>query len=161
MREEEGHPRRWAILVALCAALLVIVIDNTVLHVAVPAIGDAFEASTGQLQAVIDAYVVVFAGLLITAGVVSDRYGRRRTVVAGLLVFGVASALAACGPRRRGAVGRQRVVPGPRGASGDRAGGLPSGPCPHRVGRRVGLFRGQWGAAALRGRRGRGVHRRR
>ncbi|GAA3367423.1 hypothetical protein GCM10017744_079490 [Streptomyces antimycoticus] len=59
---------------------------------------DAFEASTGRLQAVIDAYVVVFAGLLITAGVVSDRYGRRRTVVAGLLVFGVASALAAAAP---------------------------------------------------------------
>ncbi|WP_063726697.1 MFS transporter [Streptomyces sp. RTd22] len=98
MSDEEGHPRRWAILVALCAALLVIVIDNTVLHVAVPAIGHAFAASTGQLQAVIDAYVVVFAGLLITAGVLSDRYGRRRTVVVGLLVFGVASALAAAAP---------------------------------------------------------------
>ncbi|MER8156850.1 MFS transporter [Streptomyces sp. NPDC094472] len=98
MRDEEGHPRRWAILVALCAALLVIVIDNTVLHVAVPAIGDAFGAPTDQLQAVIDAYVVVFAGLLITAGVLCDRYGRRRTLVAGLLVFGAASALAAAAP---------------------------------------------------------------
>lgn len=98
MKDEEGHPRRWAILVALCAALLVIVIDNTVLHVAVPAIGDAFDASMDQLQAVIDAYVVVFAGLLITAGVLSDRYGRRRTLVAGLLVFGAASALAAAAP---------------------------------------------------------------
>ncbi|MBL1114315.1 MFS transporter [Streptomyces sp. 110] len=98
MSDEEGHPRRWAILVALCAALLVIVIDNTVLHVAVPAIGDAFDASTDQLQAVIDAYVVVFAGLLITAGVLSDRYGRRRTLVVGLLVFGAASALAAAAP---------------------------------------------------------------
>ncbi|MGA6154258.1 MFS transporter [Stenotrophomonas sp. NPDC087984] len=98
MRDEEGHPRRWAILVALCAALLVIVIDNTVLHVAVPAIGDAFDASTDQLQAVIDAYVVVFAGLLITAGVLSDRYGRRRTLVLGLLVFGAASGLAAAAP---------------------------------------------------------------
>lgn len=98
MSDEEGHPRRWAILVALCAALLVIVIDNTVLHVAVPAIGNAFDASTGQLQAVIDAYVVVFAGLLITAGVICDRYGRRRTVIVGLLVFGAASALAAAAP---------------------------------------------------------------
>ncbi|MGW7694752.1 MFS transporter [Streptomyces asiaticus] len=98
MSDGEGHPRRWAILVALCAALLVIVIDNTVLHVAVPAIGDAFDASTDQLQAVIDAYVVVFAGLLITAGVLSDRYGRRRTLVVGLLVFGAASALAAAAP---------------------------------------------------------------
>ncbi|GAA1251968.1 MFS transporter [Streptomyces javensis] len=98
MSDGEGHARRWAILVALCAALLVIVIDNTVLHVAVPAIGDAFDASTDQLQAVIDAYVVVFAGLLITAGVLSDRYGRRRALVVGLLVFGAASALAAAAP---------------------------------------------------------------
>lgn len=95
MAERGGHPRRWAILIALCAALLLIVLDNTVLHVAVPAIGRAFDASTGQLQAVVDAYVVVFAGLLITAGVLADRYGRRRVLVAGLVVFGVASALAA------------------------------------------------------------------
>ncbi|MBI0294327.1 MFS transporter [Streptomyces sp. PRKS01-29] len=98
MSDEEGHPRRWAILAALCAALLVIVVDNTVLHVAVPAVGDAFDASTDQLQAVIDAYVVVFAGLLITAGVLSDRYGRRRALVGGLLVLGAASAPAAAAP---------------------------------------------------------------
>ncbi|MER5770050.1 MFS transporter [Streptomyces sp. NPDC001985] len=87
----EGHPRRWLILVALCSALLVIVIDNTVLNVAMPSIGRAFNASTGELQAVLDSYVVVFGGLLVAAGVASDRYGRRRTMVIGLIVFAVTS----------------------------------------------------------------------
>ncbi|MGJ7906408.1 MFS transporter [Actinopolyspora sp. H202] len=93
-KDDEGHPRRWSILVALCAALLVIVMDNTIVNVAIPAIGKTFDASTTGLQAVIDAYVVVFAGLLISAGVASDRYGHRRTVLAGLLTFGAASAAA-------------------------------------------------------------------
>lgn len=91
MTEERGHPRRWLILVALCSALLVIVIDNTVLNVAMPSIGKAFDTSTGELQAVLDAYVVVLGGLLVAAGVVCDRYGRRRTMVIGLVVFGLAS----------------------------------------------------------------------
>ncbi len=89
--QEQGHPRRWLILVALCAALLVIVIDNTVLNVAMPSIGQAFAASTGELQAVLDAYVVMFGGLLVAAGVISDRYGRRRTMIIGLIVFALTS----------------------------------------------------------------------
>lgn len=89
-----GIPRRWSILAALCAALLLIVIDTTVANVAVPAIAREFGASTAALQAVIDAYVIVFAGLLVAAGVVSDRFGRRRTVLVGLTIFGLASASA-------------------------------------------------------------------
>ncbi|GAA2603909.1 MFS transporter [Streptomyces axinellae] len=92
---DEGHPRRRAILVAVCAALLVIVVDNTVLNVALPSIAAAFDASTAGLQAVLDAYAVVFSGLLITAGALSDRWGRRRAMVTGLVVLGVASAAAA------------------------------------------------------------------
>jgi DHA2 family multidrug resistance protein-like MFS transporter len=90
-----GHPRRWWILVAICAALLIIVVDNTVLSVALPAIAEQFDAGTSVLQAVVDAYVVVFAGLLVAAGVACDRYGRRRTVLVGLAVFAAASAAAA------------------------------------------------------------------
>ena len=71
---EDGHPRRWWILAAICASLLIIVIDNTVLSVALPAIAVAFDADTATLQAVVDAYVVVFAGLLVAAGVAADRY---------------------------------------------------------------------------------------
>ncbi|GAA2792727.1 hypothetical protein GCM10010470_29420 [Saccharopolyspora taberi] len=80
---------------AICAALLVIVVDNTVLNVAMPSIARSFDASTTAQQAVIAAYVVVFAGLLIAAGAASDRYGRRRAMLAGLAVLGVASAAAA------------------------------------------------------------------
>ncbi|UNS95501.1 MFS transporter [Streptomyces tubbatahanensis] len=92
---DQGHPRRWAILVAICAALLVIVVDNTVLNVALPSIAARFEASTAWQQAVLDAYTVVFSGLLITAGALSDRWGRRRAMVAGLVVLGLSSAAAA------------------------------------------------------------------
>ncbi|CAM04997.1 EmrB/QacA subfamily drug resistance transporter [Saccharopolyspora erythraea NRRL 2338] len=95
---DQGHPRRWLILVALCAALLVIVIDNTVLNVAIPEIGRTFDASTGELQAVLDSYVVVCGGLLVAAGALSDRCGRRRVMVAGLVVFGLTSAGAALAP---------------------------------------------------------------
>ncbi|MFE0761534.1 MFS transporter [Streptomyces smyrnaeus] len=93
--EDAGHPRRWAILVAVCAALLVIVVDNTVLNVALPSVARSFDASTAWQQAVLDAYTVVFSGLLITAGAVSDRWGRRRAMVTGLVVLGVSSAAAA------------------------------------------------------------------
>jgi EmrB/QacA subfamily drug resistance transporter len=89
-----AHPRRWAILVAVCAALLVIVLDNTVLNVALPSIADEFGASAAEQQAVLDAYVVVFAGLLIAAGAASDRYGRRRVMLCGMAVLAVSSAAA-------------------------------------------------------------------
>lgn len=92
---DDGHPRRWAILVAICAALLVLVVDNTVLNVALPSIAEAFDASTAQQQGVLDAYAVLFSGLLITAGVVSDRFGRRRAMLAGLTLLGLSSAAAA------------------------------------------------------------------
>ncbi|GAA2405110.1 MFS transporter [Actinomadura vinacea] len=82
-------------MIAVSAALLVVVVDNTVVNVALPSIAMAFHASTAQQQAVVDAYVVVFAGLLIAAGAVGDRYGHRRAALAGLAVLGAASALAA------------------------------------------------------------------
>ena len=91
---EDGHPRRWWILVAICASLLIIVVDNTVLSVALPGIAEAFGAGTATLQAVVDAYVVVFAGLLVASGVAADRYGRKRVLLAGLLIFAAASASA-------------------------------------------------------------------
>ncbi|OZM81937.1 MFS transporter [Pseudonocardia sp. MH-G8] len=91
----DGHPRRWLILVAVCVALLIIVVDNTVLSVALPAIADELGAGTAALQAVVDAYVVVFAGLLVVSGVAADRLGRRRTVLVGLAVFAMASTGAA------------------------------------------------------------------
>src|SRR3954447_20561199 len=88
-------PRRWLILGVLCLSLLVLVIDNTVLNVAIPSLIRHLHASSSDIQWILDAYMLVFAGLLLTAGALSDRYGRRRGLIVGLVVFGGASLLAA------------------------------------------------------------------
>lgn len=93
-----GPPRRWWILAAVCASLLLIVVDNTVLSVALPAVAADFGTGTAALQAVVNAYVVVFAGLLVAAGAAADRFGRRRVLLAGLAVFAASSAAAALSP---------------------------------------------------------------
>ncbi|MEV6347771.1 MFS transporter [Actinoplanes sp. NPDC051851] len=90
----ERNPRRWLILGVLCLSLLVVVIDNMVLTIAIPALIRDLGASTAEIQWIIDAYILVFAGLLLTAGGLSDRHGRRLGLVIGLVVFGGASALA-------------------------------------------------------------------
>jgi DHA2 family multidrug resistance protein-like MFS transporter len=93
-----GHPRRWAILGVLVVSLLVVVLDNTVLNVAMRTIADPVHglgASQSQLEWAINAYTLVFAGLLFTAGVLGDRYGRRLTLVVGLALFGAASLVSA------------------------------------------------------------------
>jgi EmrB/QacA subfamily drug resistance transporter len=89
------HPRRWVILGVLCLSLLVVVIDNTVLNVAIPSLVEDLHASNSDIQWILDAYMLVFAGLLLTAGALSDRFGRRRGLVTGLVLFGGASGLAA------------------------------------------------------------------
>src|SRR5690242_2095766 len=89
-----GHPRRWAILGVLVVSLLVVVLDNTVLNVAMRVIADPVHglgATQSQLEWSINSYTLVFAGLLFTAGVLADRYGRRLTLVVGLVLFGLAS----------------------------------------------------------------------
>src|SRR5690349_19083213 len=93
-----GHPRRWAILGVLVVSLLVVVLDNTVLNVALRTIADprhGLGASQSELEWAINSYTLVFAGLLFTAGVLGDRYGRRLTLVVGLALFGAASLVSA------------------------------------------------------------------
>ncbi|MFG1755955.1 MFS transporter [Streptosporangium sandarakinum] len=90
----EPHPRRWWILGVLCLSLLVLVVDNTVLNLAIPSLMRDLGATPADIQWIIDAYVLVFAGLLLTAGSLSDRYGRRRFLIIGLLLFGGASLVA-------------------------------------------------------------------
>nr|WP_221375648.1 MFS transporter [Actinoplanes polyasparticus] len=90
----ERNPRRWLILGVLCLSLLVVVVDNMVLNIAIPSLIRDLGAGTAQIQWIIDAYILVFAGLLLTAGSLSDRHGRRRGLVIGLVVFGSASVLA-------------------------------------------------------------------
>src|SRR5215475_13839459 len=85
-----GHPHRWRILAVLVISLLVVVLDNTVLNVAMRTIADPVHglgASQAQLEWAINAYTLVFAGLLFTAGILGDRSGRRRVLTAGLILF--------------------------------------------------------------------------
>src|SRR5439155_15711653 len=88
------HDRRWWVLGVLSLCVVVIGVDNTILNVALPSIVRALDASGSQLQWMVDAYTIVFACLLLTAGSLGDRYGRRRTLMFGLAWFGVFSALA-------------------------------------------------------------------
>ncbi|MGW4424327.1 MFS transporter [Streptosporangium sp. NPDC004631] len=90
----EPDPRRWWILGVLCLSLMVLVVDNTVLNLAIPALMTDLGASPSDIQWIIDAYILVFAGLLLTAGSLSDRYGRKRFLIIGLVLFGGASLIA-------------------------------------------------------------------
>ncbi len=93
--EEAPDPRRWWTLVVLSLSLLVISLDNTILNVALPTLERDLGATSSQLQWIVDSYMLVFAGLLLTAGALGDRFGRRRALNAGLVIFGLGSALSA------------------------------------------------------------------
>jgi len=112
---ESIHRRRWWTLAVLSISLLVISLDNTILNVALPSIARDLDASASALQWVVDAYMLVFAGLLLTAGSLGDRFGRRRALSAGLLVFGTGSVLAALAPST-GALIASRALMGIGGA---------------------------------------------
>jgi EmrB/QacA subfamily drug resistance transporter len=85
------HRRRWRILVVLCAALIVTSLDTTILSVALPRMVEDIHASGSQLQWIVDSYSIVFACLLLAAGAIGDRYGRRGTLVGGVACFGAFS----------------------------------------------------------------------
>ncbi len=95
MTSGEGHPHRWAILGVLVVSLLVVVLDNTVLNIALPTIQRDLNATQSELVWAIDSYILVFAALLFTWGVLGDRYGRKKVLVIGLIIFGLASAASA------------------------------------------------------------------
>src|SRR5262249_53897710 len=89
--DQKIHDRRWWILAILSLSLLVISLDNTILNVGLPTIDRDLHASASQLQWIVDAYLLVFAGLLLTAGSLGDRLGRRKALFFGLAVFGLGS----------------------------------------------------------------------
>jgi EmrB/QacA subfamily drug resistance transporter len=95
MDAETTHRRRWWTLAVLCLSLLVIGIDNTILNVALPTLVEDLHATASQQQWMVDAYTLVFASLLLTAGMLGDRFGRRRALTAGLVIFGAGSVAAA------------------------------------------------------------------
>ncbi|NGO68182.1 MFS transporter [Streptomyces boncukensis] len=90
-----GGAGRWTVLVVLCASLLLVAVDATVLHVAVPAVSEDLRPGSVQLLWIVDAYPLVCASLLILFGTLGDRIGRRRVLLFGYALFAVASALAA------------------------------------------------------------------
>src|SRR4051794_3035103 len=97
------YERRWYTLLVLCISLIVITLDNTILNVALPTLSRATSAgglgaTASQLQWTVDAYTLVFAGLLLTAGSLGDRYGRYRFLAIGLAIFGIGSLLSAFAP---------------------------------------------------------------
>jgi EmrB/QacA subfamily drug resistance transporter len=88
------HDHRWWTLLCLCLCVVIIGVDNTILNVALPSIVRDLDATGSQLQWIVDGYTVVFACLLLTAGALGDRFGRRRALLFGVAWFGVFSALA-------------------------------------------------------------------
>lgn len=91
----EGHPRRWWILVILCTSLMIVIVGNTALNIALPTLARDLDASSTALQWMVDAYALVFAGLLFTAGAIGDRFGRKGALQVGLGVFLVGCLVAA------------------------------------------------------------------
>ncbi|WP_432135702.1 MULTISPECIES: MFS transporter [unclassified Streptomyces] len=96
---EAVHRRRWAILGVLMLSLLIVVLDNSILNVAIKTISTpaptGLGATQSELEWAINSYTLVFAGLLFSAGLLGDRIGRKKVLLGGLVVFGVGSALAA------------------------------------------------------------------
>jgi EmrB/QacA subfamily drug resistance transporter len=93
--DQQGHPRRRAVLAVMCLSLLVVVIDNTILNTALPTLARVLHASTTDLQWITDGYTLTFAALLVMAGALGDRFGRRRALLLGLVIFASGSAWAA------------------------------------------------------------------
>lgn len=95
MDEGQGHPDRWRILAVLCAALSIVVLDNTILSVTVPRLGEALRADETSLQWITSAYGLVLAALLLPLAGLGDRFGRKGLLLVGVVVFGVSSGAAA------------------------------------------------------------------
>ncbi|MGW5633422.1 MFS transporter [Streptomyces sp. NPDC003832] len=90
----QGHPQRWPILGVICLAQLTVLLDNTILNVAIPTLTQEMGASTSDIQWMINAYSLVQSGLLLTAGSAADRYGRKKMLITGLALFGIGSLVA-------------------------------------------------------------------
>ncbi|MCF8551200.1 MAG: MFS transporter [Candidatus Nanopelagicales bacterium] len=148
----EGHPRRWPILAVLVVSLLVVVLDNTILNIALPTIQRDLEASQSELVWAVDSYVLVFAALLFTWGVLGDRIGRKRVLIMGLSIFAIASLIAAFSVNAGMLIG-MRAVMGIGGAAV-----LPTTLAiitvvfpPHERGKAIGAWAGAVGAAVALG----------
>jgi EmrB/QacA subfamily drug resistance transporter len=86
------YERRWKMLAVLSLSMMIIGLDNTIVNVALPTLQSHFAATSSDLQWIVDAYLLVFAAALLTMGTLGDRYGRKRALQGGLLLFGASSA---------------------------------------------------------------------
>src|SRR5436190_17847171 len=93
---EEPHiyARRWFLLAMMCLSLVLVVMSVSGLVTAIPTMQEQLNASASQIQWILDAYAVVFAGSLLTAGALGDRFGRKRALLVGLVVFGAGAVVA-------------------------------------------------------------------
>src|SRR4051812_36812858 len=89
--DSKVYARRWKTLAVLSLSLVIIGLDNTILNVALPSLQSQLHADGSALQWIVDSYLLVFAGLLLTFGAFGDRFGRKRALQAGVLIFGSAS----------------------------------------------------------------------
>jgi EmrB/QacA subfamily drug resistance transporter len=97
-RKTKEYEQRWWGLLFIGISLLVISLDNTILNVAIPSISRTLNATLSELQWIVDAYVLVFAALLLTMGGLGDRFGRKKALQVGLILFGIGSLAAALAP---------------------------------------------------------------
>src|SRR5947209_8672747 len=104
------YERRWWTLGVLCISLVMIVMSNASLNVALPTLANDLHASSSSLQWIVDAYSLVFAGLLLTAGSLGDRYGRRLALNGGLIIFGGASFFAVLSSSSSAVIGARAVM---------------------------------------------------
>ena len=89
--DPQVHARRWKTLAVLSLSLVVIGLDTTILNIALPTLQRHFNASPSALQWMLDAYLLVFSGLLLVFGTLGDRFGRKLALQTGIAVFGLAS----------------------------------------------------------------------
>src|SRR6478609_8946902 len=104
------YERRWWTLGVLCISLVMIVMANASVNVALPTLARSLDATSSSLQWIVDAYSLVFAGLLLTAGSLGDRYGRRLALNGGLVVFGAASLFEAMSTTSSAVIGARAVM---------------------------------------------------
>jgi EmrB/QacA subfamily drug resistance transporter len=106
----DADPRRWWALSVLCLSLFIVVLGNTVLNIGIPTLVRELHASDRDLQWMVDAYALVFAGLLFTGGTLGDRFGRKGALTAGLLVFAAGSVYAGLGDRSTDVIGGRAIM---------------------------------------------------
>src|SRR3989449_7610104 len=92
--DDNVYRRRWWMLAVLCLSLLIVFVGNSSLNVTIPTLSRELHASESQLQWVVAAYSLVFAGLLFSTGAIGDRFGRKGVLQLGLVLFFVAAVLA-------------------------------------------------------------------